>query len=249
MFRGVLATMGVALLLLTAGCTGSLNPAAASANAQQANETGGQSISVAASGQAQAQPDQAVLRIAVVASGDDANAVREQLASNASQMQAALAEAGIPDDRIRTVAYRIDQRHDRRTTTEDRPQEFEGYHAFEITLSNVSNAGPVIDTAVSNGADRVDNVELTLSEERRREVREEALRDAMDNARSDADVVADSANLTLTGVHTASTGDVSLYPVRSETLEAGMAEDAATNVESGPVTVSAQVQVTYNATG
>lgn len=41
---------------------------------------------------------------------------------------------------------------------------------------------------------------------------------------------------------------MSFYPVRAETLEADVADDAATNVESGPVTVTAQMQVTYDAT-
>ncbi|WP_132058074.1 SIMPL domain-containing protein [Halorussus amylolyticus] len=254
MHRNVLATVGVALLLVTAGCAGSLDTGA-SANAQQTADgdrtsDGGQSIGVSASGQAEAEPDQAIVRVAVVATDDDANAVRERLAENASRMQDALADLGISDDQIRTAAYNIgEQRDDRRTTTGDPPEGFEGVHAFEITLSDADRAGTVIDAAVSNGADRVDSVELTLSEDRRQEVRADALRDAMDNARANADVIAESANLTVTGVHTVSTDDVRFASVRAEAFEADAADGAATNIESGPVTVSAQVQVTYNATG
>jgi len=234
--------VGVAALLVTAGFAGALGPDAT--NAQQA-ESDGQTIDVAASGQAQAEPDQAVLRVAVVATGDDADTVRERLAENVSQMQAALTEAGVPDDQIRTVAFNIAQRYDPET---DEPRGFEGVHAFEVTLSNVSRAGTVIDAAVANGADRVDSVELTLSEDRRREVRADALRDAMANARSDADVLAESADLQITGVHSVSTGDVSFQPFRTEALEADAGGEGATTIDPGPVTVSAQVQVTYNAT-
>jgi hypothetical protein len=243
MYRGTLAAVGVAILLATAGCVGSLAPADdASAQMQQAD---GETISVSATGTAEAEPNQAVLQVAVLASADDANAVREQLAENASRMTDALRQAGIGDDQIRTVAYRIDQEF--REEDGDRvPAGFRGVHAFEITLSNVSRAGAIIDVAVSNGADRVDSVELTLSEERRREVRSEALRDAMENARADADVIAESANLTVTGVHAAATGDFGFSPVRAQLTEA--AADAGTTIESGPVTVTAQVQVTYNAT-
>ncbi|UPW02159.1 SIMPL domain-containing protein [Halorussus gelatinilyticus] len=250
MSRKLLATVGVALLLVTAGCAGSLNPAA-SANAQtdQTNGTdrsGNSTISVSASGQVEAEPDQAVLQVAVLASGDDANAVREQVAQNVTRMREALRNAGIADDQIRTVQYSIDQQY-REENGERRPDGFQGVHAFEITLSNVSRAGPVIDAAVSNGADRVQSVQLTLSEERRREVRADALRNAMDNARADADVIAESANLTVSGVHTVSTGDVGFSSVRAEALTAQ--SDAGTQIESGPVTVTAQVSVTYNATG
>ena len=249
MSRRLLATVGLALLLVTAGCAGTLNPAeSANAQADQSNRTdrGGETISVSASGQAEADPDQAVLQVAVLASGDDANAVRERLAENATRMREALGNAGVTDDRIRTIQYSIDQQY-REENGDRRPAGFRGIHAFEITLSNASRAGPVIDVAVSNGADQVQSVQLTLSDERRREVRAEALRNAMDNARADADIVAESANLSLSGVHTASTGDVGFSAVRAEALTAQA--DAGTQIESGPVTVTAQVSVTYNATG
>lgn len=258
MSRGILAVVGVALLLAMAGCAGSF-PAAtdASAKAQgtateqpgEQSDRGGKTISVSASGQAEAEPDQAVVRVAVLARGDDANVVREQLAQNASQMRQALRNAGIADDQIRTVRYAIDQEY-RRENGERTPVGFRGVHAFEITLSNASRAGAIIDVAVSNGANQVDSVELTLSDERRREVRADALRDAMENARADAEVIAESGNLTVVGVHTASTGDVSFNPIRAEALTADAGGNAAeTSIESGPVTISAQVQVAYNATG
>lgn len=244
--------MGIALLLATAGCLGGVAPTDGAAAQETTDEDGDSTVNVAATGQATAEPDQAVVQVAVVASGDDAETVRTALAENASRMREALAEAGVGDDAVRTASYSIDQRYGERDG--DRvPVGVEGRHAFEVTLSDVDAVGSVVDTAVSNGADRVERVELTLSEERRRAVRADALRDAMDNARGNADVVAESANLTVTGVHSASTGDLNFSPVRAQTLEtadaAGVNGGAATGIESGPVTVTAQVDVTYNATG
>lgn len=245
MFRGVLATAGVALLLVTAGCLGSLAPTS-DANAQQLDR-GDRTIRVSATGQAEAEPDQAVVQVAAIARADDADAVRQRLAENVSQMREALREAGVDDDQIRTVVYDISQEY-RRDEGERRPAGFQGTHAFEITLSDADRAGEIVDAAVSNGADRVDRVELTLSDERRRAVRDEALQDAMADARHDAEIVAEAANLTVTGVHSAATGDLHFEPVRTERLEADAATEATTQIESGPVTVTAQVQVVYNAT-
>jgi uncharacterized protein YggE len=258
MSRGILTTVGVALLLLTAGCAGSFAPGDANAATQgqqseqdgvqgQQFDRGGSSIQVAATGAAETTPDAAVVRVAAVAQADDADAVREQLARNASGVRDALADLGLADDQIRTVAYNIDQQY-RERGGERVPDGIEGIHAFEITLSNVSQAAIVVDAAVENGADRVDSVELTLSEELRREVRAEALRDAMANARANADVIAESADLSIAGVHSATTGDLSFSPDRAEQLEADTADGTRTEIESGPLTVSAQVRVTYNAT-
>lgn len=236
------ATVAVALLLVTAGCVGSLDGTAAASQP----DSGDSSIQVSADGQSEAEPDQVVLRVAVTATADDANAVRERIATDAASMREALDESGIGDDQIRTVAFDIRQERDQKT---DEPAGYTGIHAFEITISDVNATGAVIDTVVQNGADQVDDVQFTLSDERRRELREAALRDAMANARADAEVIADSANLTITGVDSASTANVNVRPYRAGvmTTEAASA-DQSTNVESGPVTVTAQVQATYNAT-
>jgi hypothetical protein len=239
--KTVVATIAVAALLVTAGCAGSLDGTAAAS--QPAGES---TIQVSATGQAQAEPDQAILRVAVVATADDASTVREQLANNVSTMRAALRQAGVADDQVRTAGFDIRQQY-RTPDDRDRPPRFEGTHAFEITLSNVSRAGEIIDVAVENGANRVDTVTFTLSDDRRRALREQALRRAMDNARADAETIASSANLSITGVRTVSTSDTSFGPV-AERVTTAQAADAGTVIESGPVTVAADVSVAYNAT-
>lgn len=247
MHRGILTTVGVAFLLVTAGCVSSFAPAS-DANAQIRQANGGKTIAVSATGQVTAEPDRAIVRVAVLASAEEANVVRERLARNASNVTEALRQAGIGDDRIRTVSYRIEQQF-REAGDERVPAGFEGSHTFEITVDNASRAGAIVDVAVSNGADRVEQVQLVLSEDRRREVRAEALRDAMENARANAEVIAESANLSIVGVHLAATADLSSSPVRAKVTEAAAVGRAETNIESGPVTVTAKVQVTYNATG
>jgi uncharacterized protein YggE len=238
-----LAAVAVVLgaVVATAGVAGAV---AFSSDANGAAESGdGRTVEVGASGAVEADPDQAVLRVAVVARSPDVAAARQQLADNVSAMRSALADAGVADDQIRTAHYDIGEDH----RPENREREYRAIHAFEITLSDVDRVGPVIDTAVANGADRVDGVEFTLSEDRRRQLRRQALDDAMDNARAQADTIAGKAGLSITGVHAASTVDVDARPYRTE---AAMAGDAGgTAIESGPVTVTAQVQVVYNASG
>lgn len=238
----LLPALALALMLVTAGCAG-LATSQPAAQAEQAT-TGDSTIRVATSGQVEAQPDQAILRISVVATGDSANAVREAVAANASAMRQALREAGVSDDQIRTAYYDISRAHRERKTGAG---QYRAIHAFRITVSDTSRVGELIDVAVTNGADRVDGVQFTLSEEKRRELRKDALREAMTNARSQADVLASAANLTITEATRVQTGHVQVRPYRVQ-YESARAVSASTSVESGPVTVTAQVVVTYNAT-
>lgn len=204
----------------------------------------GNSITVSAGGEASAEPDKAVINLAAEATSRDANEARESLASRVSSMREALREAGLSDDQIRTTDFSIHERREPVRPTEGRPQEttYVARHAFEIELGDLDRIGEIIDVAVGNGATQVSNVRYTLSEERRRQVKSSALEDAMSNARSQAGTLAGSAGVGVGGVQSISTADVGVSPVQ---FEARFASDAGTDVETGPVTVTAQVTVEY----
>lgn len=244
--KTVLSAVFVAGLLVTAGAVGALALGAGNVTAQVAN--GDKSVTVSASGEMEATADQAVVRVAVTATGNDSNAVREELASDAEAMRSALESYGIPDDHIRTMHYDISQERERTPEGVEAGQ-FRGTHAFEITVNDTEAAGEVIDTAVENGADRVMGVSFTLSDEKRAELHNEALEAAMENAESRAGAIASAGDIAITGVHTVVSDDTNYRPYTVEYASAGdAAATASTSVESGPVTVTAHVRVTYNAT-
>lgn len=259
--RTAFASLALAVLLVTAGCTGALNvvqnpttDASASNNANAARSAGdgpggSRTIEVGASGTVEAQPDRAVVRVTVTASGDDVGAVRERLAANASSMRAALKNEGVAGSDITTRYYDIG-RNERAERESEAPQ-YRARHAFLVTIEEPDRAGEIIVAAIENGATEVDDVQFTITEDRRRELRQKALADAMDNARAEAGTLAEGANLTITGVHIVKTSDVNVRPHRQEVAFAAAdgGAGAATDISSGPVSVTAQVQVSYNATG
>lgn len=254
--RPVLATLALSLLLVTAGCTAALgsSPGATASPAGSTNDPApaeaepGRTIAVGATGQVQAQPNQAVLRVAVEATGENASAVRQRLAENVSRMREALSEMGIGSDQVTTTDFDIRSQRRYGGERRERPA-FRGRHAFTITLTDLDRTGTVIVTAVEHGVTSVEDVRFSLTEERRSTLRRQALAEAMESARGQAGVIADGANLTVTGVGTVRTADVGYRPVRMEAATlAGDAGGAPTTIEGGAVTVTAQVQVTYNAT-
>jgi len=250
--RTVLSVLAASVLLVTAGCLGAGSPlggtgsAAASPNPAAVNQSDSTpTISVGATGEATADPDRAVATVGVEATATDAETARQRVAENVSTLRAALAEAGIDDDQITTNHYAIRQDHESKRS-ESTPTQYEAVHSFEVQIEDVDAVGSVIETAVDNGATNVGRVEFTLSQETRSDLREEALAAAMDSARSDAEALASNANLSVAGVESVSTSNGHVRPYRAEAALA--ADGAATSIESGPVSVRAQVQVTYEAT-
>ncbi|WP_254829638.1 SIMPL domain-containing protein [Haloglomus salinum] len=266
--RHSVAALSLAVLLVTAGCSAPLgltgapsdgvnqNPADSGdgpeSQPEMAPNGADRTIQVAASGTAEAEPDRAVVRVAVVARSDDISVIRDRLAENATAMREALTEAGIEADQVVTTRYDIRQNY--RYDPERNPDQprYQGQHAFAITLNNTSRAGPTVVSALENGANRVEGIEFTLTEETRRELRNEALAEAVDAGRTQAETAADGTSLDITGVTSVETAETSVRPYRVEETAAfaaaGDSGGASTSFEGGTVTVRAQALVTYNAT-
>ena len=236
----------VAALMATAGAATAFASGGAPVQAQQSGQHQQMSdtITVGASGQVQAEADRAVIQVGVVASGDDIETVREQLSSNASQMREALDEMGIDDSRVRTSYYDISTNRRYGPRDSEEPA-YRAIHSFSITVEDTERVGEVIDTAVTNGAHEVDGVQFTLSADKREELKQEALSEAMDTARNEAGTIADAEDLTVTGVDRVSTTEYRSRPYMAE--QAALAGDGGggTSIDSGPVSVSASVNVVY----
>lgn len=197
-------------------------------------------IAVSGTGQVSADPDLALVSVAVQARANTADGAREQVAADVSRMRRAIRDLGIPDDAVRTTYYHVSPQYD---PDRDR-QEVVGYvasHGLEIR-SAVDGAGDVVDTAVGNGAGRVTGVQFSLTDETQRQLRGQASTDTVENAGSDADAIAGAADVSITGVHSASTSGPVVIPYAVGTAEAG---DGGTTFDTGPVTVTAYVTVAY----
>lgn len=250
--RQILLTLALASFLVTAGCLGTAQstapvaaapaPAVQVSNETTANDTAATQISVAGRGEVSAEADLAEIRISVTSLADTADAARQDVAARVNNVTAALVEAGVPEDAIQTTSFSITPEYD----YSGESRELVGYravHAFSIEVAP-DMAGQVIDVSVASGADTVNSVTFTLSDETRTELRRQALARAVNDARSDADAVAGAANLTITGVERIDVGQT-VVPFEATVREAGVGDE--TTLRPGPVTVSADVSVTYRA--
>lgn len=211
-----------------------------------AGTPGNETISVTGSGDVSVAPDAAVVHLTVSASGTDASAVGETVAADAATLREALADLGIPDDGVQSVGYDVHTDRGPREPGSDGDEQYVARQRFEVTLDDVDRVGEVIDTAVANGADEVHGVQFTLSDDARAEARDQALRDAVSNARDEADLLADATGLEIDGVSAVSSTGSDVRPYRLEAA-AVAGDGAGTDIDTQDVTVSASVHVVYAA--
>lgn len=240
--RHALAVVALAAITVTAGCAGAL--AQEDGPPSDAERT----VTVTATGEVTAEADQAVVQVSVVARGDTAEVARARLAANVSTMRAGLADANVSEDQIVTTGYDIfEERTDRPpgdANATDR--QYVARQSFQITLADTDRVGAVVDAAVASGATQVEGVQFTLSEEARADARQEALQDAMDAARRNAETLAAAENLSVGGALHVTSTEVRPIPFAAEASVQADAGDG-TTIDGGPVRVTATVEVVYEA--
>ncbi|KAB1187377.1 MULTISPECIES: SIMPL domain-containing protein [Haloferax] len=244
MKRRLIAPLLLAGLVLLAGCLS----APLQTTPGSTDGTDATTISTTGTGEVTAESDLAVVNVAITATADSADEARGMVADDVAAVRAALTDAGIAEDAIQSTGFNIYPEYNY-----NGERELIGYRAVHSLTVEVApdRAGEVIDLAVGAGADEIRGVFFTLTDEKRAELRSEALTQAVESAKADADTVAAAADLRITGVHTANVGggfSPGPYPVAyAEDAARATSAGAPTELTPGPVTVSATVQMVYTA--
>ncbi|SFM91001.1 SIMPL domain-containing protein [Methanolobus profundi] len=191
-------------------------------------------------------PDTASLNIGVVIQADTSEEAASENAAIMSAVIEGLKELGLDDKEIQTSyvsVYPIYNYDEGRTIT--------GYSAsnsVEVTTTNLDILSDVIDRSAAAGANQIGSISFTVSDEQQEELRADLMDEAVADAASKANDLADSLDLKITGVQTASiseSGNNRIY-YAMDVEEAAMDEGGvSTPIEPGESTVSMSVQVTY----
>ena len=240
------AVLVVALLVVGAGAVTAFGPTSAATQDDPTTNTTDsveRTIHVSATGDANAEPDQAVLSVAITAEADDVGTVRDDLATGSEELTTALDELGVEYE---TTGYDISEQYRPRET---RPLPlYEGSHRYQITADDPDRAGELVDAAAGAGAE-INSVRLTLSEQRRSELREAAIEDAMGDASQQADVIAGEGGLSVVAPISVDATQRQYGPVTFDAAQTEGDDSGAppTDVASGTVSVTYDVDVTYEA--
>ncbi|HEU4451251.1 MAG TPA: SIMPL domain-containing protein [Gaiellaceae bacterium] len=208
MKRSVVVVTAVVLgALAVVGCSGEDEPsevsalggldggalaASASAESLGVGAAAAEGITVVGTGTARAVPDVAEWSFGVQTTGE---AAAGALADNSQAMErvvAALRDAGIADDDLRTEQVAVYPR------TSDDGRTIAGYDAsntVRATIRSLDRAGAIVDAAVAAGANQVYGPTLTLSDGKAQYAA--AVEAAFDDARARAEAIAAKAGLTL----------------------------------------------------
>ena len=213
----------------------------------------GKTITVNGTGEASGRPDLTTISLGTEVQAATAGDAQAQNAAKINAVTDAVKRAGIPTENIQTTSVNLVpvRRSEPRPGTGRSPADpgIEGYRAsatIRLKVPGVDQTGAIVDAAVKAGADQVQGIQFSLTDESA--LRGEALKLAVADARRRAESLAGAINVQLTGVETIVESGASVPPPRPLAAAPAAAEARAdaTTVEPGQLTVRASVSVTFS---
>jgi uncharacterized protein len=220
-----------------------------------AQDAGERIVTVSATGFVEREPDQAVLSLAVETFEPNAGEAAGRNAERMDALFAALRDAGIPEDRMRTTSYQIHPEYARQPPGQEQQEpRIVGYRAInmvEVRIEPVDRVGAVIDRAIGSGANRVAGISFGLRDPR--EARRAAIGEAVSDARAEAEALAAAIGEPLgpiLDIRTVGAPSPRIEAVRELAAPASFdAMQAPTPIEPGTMRVTANVTIVYRLGG
>ncbi len=205
-------------------------------------------IHATGSGNVIGSPDRAQISFSVENENADVKAAQAANAVQMAKVHDALLAAGIPRDALKTTGYNLYPVYEDYTAPfGQKVKTYRVTNTLTVTLHDVTKTGEIIDTAVAAGANQVSSIQFLLSDDQSQVLRTSALREAVSRARSDADTVAGSIGVNITGVKSVdiSQGYMPVVFSNYDNAVSAMKSAAPTPIQPGDITVTAQVTVAY----
>lgn len=192
------------------------------------------------------KPDLVTVSFGVETNGSNAKEAQQANASAMNKVIAALKNRGIGADDIQTSNFSLRPVYGWVGEQPNTTQVVTGYRCNNTVTARVKaldTVGTVIDAAVEAGATNVSSISFGLQNPE--PAKNEALAAAVVNAREKAQVMADAAKVTITGIHRVSDGYATFDGIESA-VRGMLADKAATPIEGGTVTVRATVRIDFS---
>lgn len=191
----------------------------------------------------QAQPDTAVVQIAVVTQNTSASEAQAENASKSEAVVRAVKAAAGAGAEVKTSGYSLQPQYDYREAGVQRLTGYIARNSVLVTMNELQKVGAVIDAATRAGANNIDNLSFTLR--RDEEARGQALTNATREAVSKARLIAAALGGRLVRVvEVQEAGTVRPpVPVYDRAVEMSMSKSVQTPIEVGTLDIRAQVQL------
>ena len=205
------------------------------------------SITTTGNGVVITQNNRAVMYLAVETMSPDAKQAAQDNAHIMTKVKHAVIGAGAAPDKIETDNYTMYPVYEY-DKGKVKSRKYEVNNRMKVVVEDLTKAGTVMDAAISAGANRIENIMFTVRNPGK--YKDDALREAAQDARRKADIIAASLGKTVTNIISVTDNSVRVSPrnyMMNARMAGGndMAESATTPMEGGDAKVESSVTVVF----
>ena len=163
------------------------------------------------------KPDKVTVSLGLETTNKTANAA---LAANSKIMNEvidALKAAGVKDNETSTSSFNISPNYNSSQSSSNTATRtiiigFTVSNSIQIQSTNINNTSKWIDTAIAAGANTVDRIDFILSDKKLEETKTNLIKQAMQDARAKADIVASAAGMKVAGIRSINLNEFAIQP-------------------------------------
>ena len=202
-------------------------------------------ISVSGEGVVETSPDRATISVGVISRDKDPAKVQSNNARIATEIIKSVTALGVEKKNIRTGNYNFRQIY---RNDSNKHRVFDGYevtNTVTIVVDNLENVGKVIDTSLSHGANSINSLQFGIRD--KSVLQSEALKLAVKDAKTKAEIVAAGLGKSIVGVRSVSINSAPISAPRYTKMAMAMDEAAnfETPIEGGTLSCTASVHVEF----
>jgi uncharacterized protein YggE len=227
-----------------------LNPA------QNITTNASNTLSLTGTATTSVKPDKVTVSLGLETTNNTANAALAANSKIMNQVIDALTAAGVKDNETSTSSFSISPNYNYSqpsdTTASRRIVGFTVSNTIQIQSININNISRWIDTAIAAGANTVDRIDFVLSDKKLQETKTNLIKQAMQDARAKADILASAAGMKVVGVRSIDLNELAMqppFPSSSSSLArqspAGAEQARPTPIMSGQEEVTTNVDVVF----
>jgi uncharacterized protein YggE len=223
----------------TIACLGTVVAAIACVTLTSASLAADHLIVVTGSGSAEMQPDRVTVEFMVINRGRTAAEASSVNAQRTRPILEGLRALGIPDTAVTSAGFAVQPSYDYKRGA--RRDESTATHRVRVKVAEIRSAGAIVETVLDKGADRIEFVSFSVSNPD--SGREAAIRQAVEQARGDAEVMARAAGGTLGPLIEITTQGTAAPPrIYEASIRAGsVSASPLPSIAPGPIGVSVTV--------
>jgi len=201
-------------------------------------------ISVSGFSNLDVSPDQSEIFVRVEFIDLDPKLAQSKLNEASNNIIRTLKSKGLSDKEIETVDYNLERfREWKNNKYIDKG--YRASHSLKLTIKDLTKVGEYINLAINNGANNIENVRFTLSEDKENDIKNQLLSEAAKNAKSKADLLAKTLNSEVISVVSISESSRDYGPVYAEALVTKDSASESPVIQPKSVSVTVSVSAVF----